>query len=186
MTRRGAFFIAIALVVSFLLGMLAHKGLPVLSRWLLSEEAPLRWPEGFSVVEIESSLDHTRQRAIFHPAAGAIKRPLLVSLHVWSGNYASSDSLAPLADKEDWNYIHPDFRGPNRATDNCLSDKVIGDIDDAIAYGMRVGNVDPEQIFVVGFSGGAYAALGMYARTRHRVRAFLAWAPISDLGAWHD
>jgi pimeloyl-ACP methyl ester carboxylesterase len=186
MTRRGGFFIALAIVVSFLLGMLAHKGLPALSRSLLLQETPFRWSEGFSIVEIESSLDQTRQRAIFHPAAGAIKRPLLVSLHFWSGNYASSDSLAQLADKEDWNYIHPDFRGPNRATDNCLSDKVVGDIDDAIAYGMRAGNVDPEQILVVGFSGGAYAALGMYARTRHRVRAFLAWAPISDLGAWHD
>jgi len=186
MTRRGGFFIALALVAAFLLGTLAYKGLPGLSRWLLSEETPFRWPEGFSIVEIESNLDRTRQKAIFHRAAGGTKRPLLVRLHIWSGDDASSDSLAQLADKENWNYIHPDFRGPNRATDNCLSDKVVGDIDDAIAYGMRAGNVDPDRIFVVGFSGGAYATLGMYARTRHRVRAFLAWAPISDLGAWHD
>lgn len=186
MTRRGRFLIALAIVTAFLLGALAHKSLPGLNRWLSLQESTFRWPEGFSVVEIESSLDQTRQKAIFHRAADGPKRPLLVSLHVWSGDYEAGDSLAPLVDKEDWNYIHPDFRGPNRGPDNCLSDKVVADIDDAIAYGVRAGNVDPERIFVVGFSGGAYAALGMYARTRYPVRAFLAWAPISDLAAWHN
>lgn len=186
MTRRGSLFIAVAIVMAFLLGALAHKSLPALNRWFSLQQSPFRWPEGFSVVEIESSLDQTKQRAIFHRAAYGPKRPLLVSLHVWAGDYGSGDSLASLAEKEGWNYIHPDFRGPNRGTENCLSDKVVADIDDAIAYGMRSGNVDPDQVFIVGFSGGAYAALGMYARTRHRVRAFLAWAPISDLAAWYD
>ena len=186
MSRRRVFSLALAIASAFLLGMLVQKGLPVLSRWLSPQESSGGWPQGFSVVEIESSLDHAKQKAMFRPATAGMKRPLLVSLHVWSGDYSSSDSLAQFADKEDWNYIHPDFRGPNRTPDNCLSAKVVADIDDAIAHGVRAGNVDPDQIFVVGFSGGAYAALGMYARTRHRVRAFLAWAPISDLGAWHD
>ena len=63
---------------------------------------------------------------------------------------------------------------------------MVADIDDAITYGVQEGNVDPDNIFVVGFSGGAYAALGMYARSRHSVRAYLAWAPIVDLVAWYE
>jgi dienelactone hydrolase len=174
-----------AIVVAFFLGALSYRGLPRLKVWLTREEAPFRWPDGFATIEIESSLDQTRQKAIFDAAPPGPKRPLLVSLHVWAGDYGDRDSLAPLAAREGWNYIHPDFRGANRKADNCLSDKVVADIDDAIAYGVRAGNVDPENIFVVGFSGGAYAALGMYARTRHPVRAILAWAPIADLVAWH-
>jgi dipeptidyl aminopeptidase/acylaminoacyl peptidase len=87
---------------------------------------------------------------------------------------------------EGWNYLHPNFRGANSGPDNCLSDKVIADIDDAIAYGVRNGNVDPDNVFIVGFSGGAYAAVGVYARGRQRIRAVLAWAPIVDLASWHD
>ena len=185
MTRRGSLLVVLAVVMAFSLGALAYRSLPHLNRWFASEDSLSRWPEGFSTVEIPSSLDRTRQHAIFRRAGDGQKRPLLVSLHVWAGDYQSSDALAPLVDKEDWNYIHPDFRGPNRATDNCLSEKVVADIDDAITYALRAGNVDPARVFVVGFSGGAYAALGMYLRTQHRVRAFLAWAPISDLAAWH-
>lgn len=186
MTRRGTLFVVLAILAAFLLGAFTSKSLLRGNRWFFSGEGPFRWPEGFAVVEIKSSLDRTSQKAMFHRAMDGTRRPLLVSLHVWSGDYASGDALAALAQKEDWNYVHPDFRGANRGTDTCLSDKVIADIDDAIAYGLRAGNADPDRILVVGFSGGAYAALGMYARTRHRVRAFLAWAPISDLSAWHQ
>lgn len=185
MTRRASIYLALALVLAFVLGTLAYKSLSHLAPWLAREERPFRWPAGFAVVEIESTADHSRQKAIFRPARGP-RRPLLVSLHVWAGDYESADPLASYVDKEDWNYIHPDFRGPNRGPDNCLSDKVIADIDDAIAYGLGAGHVNPEQVFVVGFSGGAYAAIGMYARTRHRVHAFSVWSPISDVGAWHD
>lgn len=110
--------------------------------------------------------------------------PLLVSLHTWSGDYTQADPLATLALEAGWNYIHPDFRGPNWTTEACLSTKALSDIDDAIQYAIENGSVDPARIFVVGVSGGGYATLGSYLRSRHTVRAWLAWVPISDLVAW--
>jgi hypothetical protein len=66
----------------------------------------------------------------------------------------------------------------------CLSKKALSDIDDAIQYAIDNGHVDTTNIFVVGVSGGGYATLGSYLKTSHRVKAFLSWAPISDLSAW--
>ncbi|WP_010553442.1 alpha/beta hydrolase family protein [Pseudoalteromonas arctica] len=78
--------------------------------------------------------------------------PLIMSLHTWSGDYQQFDPLASLSLKAGWNYIHPDFRGPNNSTDSCLSDKVISDIDDSIFYVIKNGNVDKDNIFIVGTS----------------------------------
>jgi pimeloyl-ACP methyl ester carboxylesterase len=143
------------------------------------------WPEGVSVVRIKSSVDGTIQKARFFSAQSSRQQPLVVSLHTWSGDYDQKDPLAEKAKNSDWNYIHPDFRGPNRRADACLSDKVMSDIDDAIQFAIDNGSVDLQNIFVVGASGGGHAALGAYMRTRHNIRAFLAWVPISDLEAWY-
>src|SRR5215813_241306 len=184
--RDGLLLLALVVALVFgALGVLAYKRLPDILGLPPRTDAGSRWPVGFSTVDIESSADHSKQKAIFRAARNP-KRPLLISLHVWAGDYRSPDPLAVSAAQEDWNYIHPDFRGPNHGVDNCLSDKVVADISDAIDYGVLAGRADPEQIFVVGFSGGAYAAIGIYARARQRVRAFLVWSPISDLGAWHE
>jgi len=112
--------------------------------------------------------------------------PLIVSLHTWSGDYSQNDPLAEMARKEGWNYIHPDFRGPNRTRDACLSKKAITDIDDAVQYAKDNGNgnVDMNNIFIVGASGGGYATLGSYLKISHQIKAFLSWVPISDLSAW--
>lgn len=143
------------------------------------------WNPQFRQVEITSSLDGSPQNAYLRKAIGPGKRPLVVSLHTWSSDYTQDDSLQEAVLGEDWNYIHPDFRGPNRNHDACLSELALGDIDDAIAHALASTEVDEDHIYVVGFSGGGYATLGSYLRTRHRVRAFLAWAPISDLAAWY-
>lgn len=136
-------------------------------------------------IEIPSSLDGTLQKAFcFIPESGA-PAPLAVSLHSWSGDYAQEDPLAAKVIAAGWNYVHPDFRGPNHTPDACLSEKVIADINDAIQYVLGKKKVDPGNIFVVGGSGGGYAALGFYLRTRHPVRLFLSWVPISDLTAWY-
>ncbi len=147
--------------------------------------APGAWPEGCAVVTIPSSVDGTPQHAYYRPTSSAEAQPLLVSLHTWSGDYTQEDDLAPLAATADWNYIHPDFRGPNRTPDACMSEKAIVDIDDAIAYAMEHGRVDEENIFVAGSSGGGYATVGMYVKSRHPVKAFLAWVPITDIRAWY-
>lgn len=180
---RGLLVLLLLVLASFVVGGLSRPWLA--SMWhKQAAPAAFEWPRFFSRVEIDSSVDGEAQPAYFLAAEPGEAKPLLVSLHVWSGSYASGDALALEAQKHGWNYIHPDFRGPNRSPESCLSDKVLADIDDAIAYALKAGNVDPDHIFVVGFSGGGYATLGAYLRSRHRVRLWQAWAPISDLDAW--
>jgi pimeloyl-ACP methyl ester carboxylesterase len=143
------------------------------------------WPEEFKVVTIPSSTDGAEQFAYYLGAPSGKKKPLVVSLHTWSCDFSKNDRLAPMVMDEGWNYIHPDFRGPNRTLEACLSQKAVSDIDDAIQYAIEHGNVDLSSIFVVGSSGGGYATLGAYLKTRHRIRCFFSWAPISDLAAWY-
>lgn len=142
------------------------------------------WNDGFTTVQIRSSADGFLQPAYFTESSTKTVKPLIVSLHTWTGGYSQEDPLAAMVKNEGWNYIHPDFRGPNRTQDACLSPKAISDIDDAIQYAIDNGSVDMGNIFVVGLSGGGYATLGTYLKTRHIIKAFLAWASISDLAAW--
>jgi pimeloyl-ACP methyl ester carboxylesterase len=142
------------------------------------------WDDVFSVVNIQSSADASLQHAYFLASKPGTLKPLIVSLHSWSNDFSQKDALAEMARKEGWNYIHPDFRGPNNTIDACLSKKVISDIDDAIQYAENNGNVDINKIFIVGASGGGYVTLGSYLKTSHKVKAFLSWVPISDLSAW--
>jgi hypothetical protein len=160
-------------------------GLPLAAPVPTDNEVPTpSWPEGFSEVEIEGSAPDP-QRAWFVAAKDDVAQPLLVSLHTWSGDYTQPDPLADLAAREGWNYIHPDFGGRNDHPAACLSEAAIAGMDDAIDYAIRNGRVDSGRVFVSGWSGGGYAALGLYLKTRHRVHTFLSWVPISDLAAWY-
>lgn len=141
------------------------------------------WGNTFREVSISSSVDNHQQKAMFLGAKS--KAPLIISLHTWSGDYKQHDPLSEKAQKSGWNYIHPNFRGPNWTTDACLSDKSLSDIDDAISYAINNGNVDKDNIFVVGVSGGGYATLGAYIQTKHPVNTFMSWVPISDLNLWY-
>lgn len=143
------------------------------------------WPASFQKVRIPSSGDGATQAAYFYPAAGKEPRPLVVSLHTWSGDFRQEDTLAVLARQQDWNYIHPDFRGPNRSPDACLSDLALSDIDDAIDYALTHAPCDTGNIFIIGVSGGGYATLGAYMRSRHHIKGYSAWASIADLEAWY-
>ena len=141
------------------------------------------WSNHFKLVKINSTNDKTIQNAYF--LSTVVKKPLLVSLHNWSGDFTQKDPLAVLALKYNWNYIHPDFRGANDNEQSCLSDFVITDIDDAIQYAIDNSNVDIKNIFIVGASGSGYVTLGAYLRTRHKIKRFISWVPISDLTAWY-
>lgn len=147
---------------------------------------PGHWPEPFRLVETNSSLDGVVQKSWFYGAEGDELRPLLVSLHTWSGDFNQKDTLAKMAVDHNWNYIHPDFRGPNWSAEACCSLLALEDIDEAIDFAISQGNVDPARIFVNGVSGGGYAALAVYMRSRHPIRKILAWVPISDLTAWYE
>ena len=59
----------------------------------------------------------------------------------------------------DYNYIRPNFQGPNNNVNACLSDLVIHDLDAAIDWISKFPNVDKTKIILIGSSGGGYTAL---------------------------
>ncbi|HQS53378.1 MAG TPA: prolyl oligopeptidase family serine peptidase, partial [Daejeonella sp.] len=143
------------------------------------------WDTDFKVVDIQSTLDNSIQKAYFFKSNSSSPKPLVVSLHSWSGTYEQKDELAALSKTKDINYIHPDFRGVNWTKDACCSDLVMADIDDAIDYAIKNSNVDLSRIYVIGSSGGGYATLATFMKSKHLIRRFSAWVPISDLPAWY-
>lgn len=143
------------------------------------------WPEPFREVEIPSSADGKTQKAFFYPSQSEAPQPLVVSLHTWSGDYTQKDPLVAQILENDWNYIHPDFRGPNYTPEACGSPLVISDIDDAIDFALENANVDANNIHIIGVSGGGYATLLAWMQSRHKVRTFSAWAAIADIGKWY-
>ena len=143
------------------------------------------WPEGFKEVEIQSSVDATLQKAVFHASVESQPKSLIVSLHTWSGDYLQKDPLAEEILLRGWNYIHPDFRGSNTKPEACGSDKVIPDIEDAIHYAIEHGNVDTTEVHIIGVSGGGYATLVTFMKLDYPVKSFNAWASISNLENWY-
>ena len=85
-----------------------------------------------------------------------------------------------------FNYIHPNFRGANNHKDACCSDLVISDIDASIDYALNHANVDTSRIFVIGVSGGGYATLVMFMKSKHRIKKFSSWVPLVDLVKWFE
>lgn len=150
-----------------------------------NETAESYWPESCREVEITSMLDGKTQRALYIKSTGTQTMPLIISLHTWSGNFKQKDTLAWTCYRKNYNYIHPDFRGPNNNPEACGSQYVIQDIEDAISFAIEQGNVDMDRIHVIGASGGGYATLLTYMNTKHPVKTFSAWVPISDLTRWY-
>lgn len=143
------------------------------------------WPAQAKKVSIRSSVDEKEQSAIFYASPKAGQQPLLISFHTWSGDFMQKDTLINLCIEKGFNYIHPDFRGTNNKPDACGSDLVISDIDDAISWALANTKVDPDNIHVIGVSGGGYATLLTYMRSRHKIRSFSAYAGIYNLADWY-
>lgn len=141
--------------------------------------------DGYEQVRIVSSADAKLQYAYARRSNDAKPKPLVVSLHMWTGSFSSPDPLARLVAEEDWHYIHPDFRGPNVTPESCASQVALSDIDDAIAYCLSTWNVDVERIYVIGASGGGHAACAYFLNAKYPIRATYAWVPIVDIGAWY-
>lgn len=150
------------------------------------DTSKIEWEGDFKLVSINSSVDNQIQKAYFYPAKSDGPKPLVVSLHTWSGDYRQKDELAGLCRQKDINYIHPDFRGINNTKDACCSELALSDIDDAISYALSNGSVDRSKIFVIGVSGGGYATLSTFMKSKHDISKFSAWASISDLIAWYN
>ena len=144
-------------------------------------------PDFLKKDSIKSSLDNNVQVFYYYKSTESKPKPLVVQLHSWSNAADSLKAafLAPEAKNKDWNYIFPNFRGVNNHAKACCSEFVLADIDEAIDWALKNMKVDLDQIYVAGVSGGGYATLAMYMKSRHKIRGFSAWASISDLSAWY-
>ena len=147
--------------------------------------AASKWGPEFELVEIPSSADGNIQRAYLHRSKSRISQPLIVSLHTWSGDYSQEDPLAKEILARDWNYVHPDFRGRNNKPNAMGSPLVVADIEDAIRFALRETHANPDEVHIIGVSGGGFATLLCYMKISLPVKTFSAWAPISDIGAWY-
>lgn len=145
------------------------------------------WKSPYKKVSIHSSIDGKPQFAYYYRPDVSRPAPLIVKLHSWHADYTQTDPiLSGYAVKAGWNFIHPNFRGKNNNPDACGSNLSMTDINDAIQYCIDNGNVDLNNIFIVGDSGGAYAALCFRSETMFPINSYIVWNPITDLIAWHD
>ena len=133
------------------------------------------------------SIDSSMQKAKCFVAEGDAPRPLLVALHTWSYTFEQDcTAYAQYCIEHNWNFIFPDFRGPNWLPDACGSDKVVEDIADAVAYMKTAANVDNDRVYLMGGSGGGHCSLLLASRHPELWTAVSVWCAISDVAAWHD
>jgi lysophospholipase L1-like esterase len=143
-----------------------------------------KWPSESFKVELASQFDGSMQPAVAYKAWAA-NRPLLISLHTWSGDYLQEDSLVIHAIEADYNYIHPHFRGPNNQPMACGSKAAMQDLEDAIEYGIKVMGANPDEVHIIGVSGGGYMTVICYMQLKFPVMSFSSWVGISNLGDWY-
>lgn len=134
-----------------------------------------------------SAADSTQQPAMYYAPETETPAPLLVGLHTWGGDYrqACGVGYAKWCMREKWVFIFPDFRGPNRNPAATGSELVVKDIISAVQYARRHARVDEKRIYLLGGSGGGYAALLMAGRAPEIWAGVSAWVPIADLRDWY-
>ena len=139
---------------------------------------------------IKSTLDGTLQPSLFYRSASTQKRPLLVGLHTWSfDRFNQIQNLLPVAEKYDFHLLLPEFRGSNLESNPhcqqaCGSEYAKQDIRDAIDYVVANENVDRDNIFLLGLSGGGHMALLMAGMCPEYFKVIGAYVPITDLNKW--
>lgn len=143
------------------------------------------WPNQTSLIEIKSSISQALQKCYVYKSTAYTKKPLIISLHTWGGDYSQRDPLLKYCMEENINYLHPDFRGPNNNPDAAGSALVIQDIDDAIQWAIDSLKVDTQNIHMVGVSGGGFATVASYMKTKHNVKSFHAFVGIYNLEDWY-
>jgi dipeptidyl aminopeptidase/acylaminoacyl peptidase len=143
-------------------------------------------------IYIKSTLDATLQPSLFFKSKSVEKRPLLVGLHTWSfDRFNQIANMLPMAEKYNFNLLLPEFRGKN-TPDNpncqqaCGSALAKQDIKDAIDYLIENENIDKDNIFLLGLSGGGHIALLMAGMCPEYFKAIGAFVPITDLVKWAE
>lgn len=139
---------------------------------------------------IKSTMDCSMQPSLFYKSETDEKRPLLVGLHTWSyDRFNQIKNMLPYAEKYDFNLLLPEFRGDNLKTNPlctqaCGSSYARQDIKDAIDYIVKTENIDEENIFLLGLSGGGHMSLLMAGFCPEYFKAIGAYVPITDLEKW--
>lgn len=138
---------------------------------------------------IKSTLDGTMQPSLFYKSSSK-NRPLLVGLHTWSfDRFNQIGNMLPLAEKNDFNLLLPEFRGSNLNTNpNCTyacgSDYAKQDVKDAIDFVCENYDIDKDNVFLLGLSGGGHMALLMAGMCPEYFKAIGSYVPITDLEKW--
>ena len=138
---------------------------------------------------VKSKLDGTEQPSLFFAASGE-HRPMILGLHTWScERHNQIEKLLPLARKLDFNLRLPEFRGPNLDTnpikhEACGSELAKADIIESLDYALENYDIDKDNIFLVGGSGGGHMALLIAGYAPERFKAIVSVVPITDLKKW--
>jgi len=141
-------------------------------------------------ISVDSSIDGSPQPSYLvlpdNYGDDSTERPLLVSLHSWSGDLEQRNRpLEELANRRGWIVLCPNFRGRNDHPEACGSDLAQQDVLDAVEWTRENHRVDERRIFLTGNSGGGHMTLLMAGRYPDVWTAASAWVGISDLAAWH-
>ena len=94
-----------------------------------------------------------------------------------------------MAEKYCFHLLLPEFRGSNlksnpNCTHACGSEYAKQDIKDAIDYLLENEEIDRDNIFLLGLSGGGHMALLMAGMCPECFKAIGAFVPITDLEKW--
>ena len=141
---------------------------------------------------VKSSLDGTLQPSLFYKSDAKGKRPLLVGLHTWSfDRFNQINNMLPIAEKYGFHLLLPQFRGPNLTTNPngtiaCGSLYAKQDIKDAIDYLLAKEEIDKDNVFLLGSSGGGHMALLMAGYCPEYFKAIGAYVPITNLVKWSE
>jgi len=154
---------------------------------------PSKYPDaGIVELQISSTLDGSTEPSLFRPSDGSDPAPLLVVLHTWSADrHNLIDMMLPMATRNRWHMLAPEFRGPNRtinprAPEACASPLAMRDVIDAVDHVRTKVSVDESRIYLIGLSGGGHMAM-MLAGYRPKLwRSIAAFVGISDVEAWHS
>lgn len=137
-------------------------------------------------VSIPSSADGQAQPALFYDSGSERAKPLLVVLHSWTADYRQQFSIpyGAWAVRNDWVLIHPEYRGRFDRPQATLSELAVSDVLDAVRWAREEARVDPDRVYLAGFSGGGSAVLTMVGRYPELWTAAAAWVPVYDLVEW--
>lgn len=147
------------------------------------------YPETIQEIDYPVPEDESLQPALFHaPETDNGPFPLLVAMHTWSGDHRQGGGEVVYARwclENEWIFLHPNFRGPNRTPEAMGSDLVIADIRAAIEWAKENSNVDESRIYAIGVSGGGHATQLLAGRMPDIWAGISSWCGISDIAAWH-